>query len=262
MTSSVAILIRSCALKTALMVAMALFVMPHFNHAQTQCNTTLLEAVRATPELELLAAVIEASGLSNQLNSTDNVTVLAPDNTAFNGTDGLLGMLAANNLTLEQVTSSGNNRAASIVLYHIIPSSATAAELTNGQSLPTALGTGYSLTVHKTTGPLIISFVGKGSNATVIAADIRVCNSVVHVLNRVLLPAPTLTAIPVYNDTPAAPGISPSTGGGNGDGDVGDDGNPTVPTVTPPPSAATFNSLDTKSLMLGLSGVITAALMM
>jgi len=70
-----------------------------------QCNTTLLEAVQATPQLSLLYTVIEASGLATTVNTTDNVTVLAPDNDAFNGTGGLLSLLASNNLTLANVTA-------------------------------------------------------------------------------------------------------------------------------------------------------------
>jgi len=66
----------------------------------------LLEAVQETPELALLYAVIEASGLSDTVNTTDNVTVLAPNNNAFNGTNGLLSLLAANNLTLANVTAT------------------------------------------------------------------------------------------------------------------------------------------------------------
>lgn len=72
---------------------------------QTSCNTTLLQAVQGTPQLSLLAQVINASGLANTVSMLDNVTVLAPDNDAFNGTGGLLPLLTANNLTLAQVTA-------------------------------------------------------------------------------------------------------------------------------------------------------------
>lgn len=46
--------------------------------------------------------------------------------------------------------SNSDNRAGSIILYHIITVPAvTAAQLVNGQKLPTALS-GYNLTVSKT----------------------------------------------------------------------------------------------------------------
>lgn len=43
-----------------------------------------------------------------------------------------------------------------------------------------------------------MTFIGNANNATVVTADVRVCNSVVHVVDRVLLPNATLTAIPIY----------------------------------------------------------------
>lgn len=247
----------------ALLVVMA--VVPHIS-AQ-QCNTNLLEAVRAQPSLSILADVIEASGLAEQLSMTDNVTVLAPDNNAFNGTGGLLSILAANNLTLEQVTAPGSNRAASILLYHIVPSPATAADLTDGQTLTTALGKAYELTVDKTATPtVVVSFIGAGSNATVITADLRVCNSVVHIVNTVLLPATTLTAIPIYNLEPSpspvgSPGMSPAP---TGNGVV--PGSPTAPTASvpgsPPESGGADSSFTAGSAVVALSAAVALAMIM
>ena len=64
----------------------------------------MLDAVASNPNLQELAKLIQMSNLSNKLNTTDNVTVLAPNNAAFNGTGGLYQILAANNVTLQQVT--------------------------------------------------------------------------------------------------------------------------------------------------------------
>lgn len=193
--------VRSCVLA----VVMVLLVAP--THAQTQCNTTLLDAVAANPNLAELAKLIQMSNLSDKLNKTDNVTVLAPDNAAFNGTGGLYQFLAQHNVTLQQVTgqaSNSDNRAGSIILYHIITEPAvTAAELTNGESLPTSLQ-GYNLTVSKTTS---VTFIGNATNATVVTADMHVCNSVVHIVNRVLLPSSNLSAIPVYDNNAPSPGV-------------------------------------------------------
>lgn len=223
------------------MVVRSLFVLVVLataSQSYAQCNTTLLEAVQATPQLSLLYAVIEASGLATTVNTTDNVTVLAPDNNAFNGTNGLLPFLASNNLTLTNVTAPGENRAASILLYHILPAPYFAANLTNGMKVSTLLGKDYNLTVS-TTGN--VTFVGAANNATVIAANIQVCNSVVHIVNRVLLPAATLSAIPVANST-ESPGSPPSV-------------------TVPPPGGSGAASLSAGSLFLGLTGAVVAALM-
>jgi len=199
--------VRSCVLA----VVMVLLVAPTL--AQAQCNTTLLDAVAANPNLAELAKLIQMSNLSDKLNKTDNVTVLAPDNAAFNGTGGLYQILAQNNVTLQQVTgqaSNSDNRAGSIILYHLITVPAvTATELTNGESLPTSLQ-GYNLTVSKTNPTpttTSVTFIGNATNATVVTADMHVCNSVVHIVNRVLLPSSNLSAIPVYDNNAPSPGV-------------------------------------------------------
>jgi uncharacterized surface protein with fasciclin (FAS1) repeats len=67
----------------------------------------LFEAVAATPQLNQLGAVVEAAGLTNDLNSTilGNVTVFAPDNSAFNGTNGLIAQLTAAGTNLSAVSA-------------------------------------------------------------------------------------------------------------------------------------------------------------
>jgi uncharacterized surface protein with fasciclin (FAS1) repeats len=201
-----------------LAVVMVLVVAP--THAQTQCNTTLLQALAADPNLAELAKLVQMSNLADKLNKTDNVTLLAPNNAAFNGTGGLYQILQQNNVTLQQVTgqaSNSDNRAGSILLYHIIPIPAvTAAQLTNRQSLPTSLQ-GYNLTVSKTNPTpttVSVTFIGNATNATVVTPDVHVCNSEVHIVNHVLLPSSNLTAIPVYDNNAPAPGVG--TGGAAG----------------------------------------------
>lgn len=213
------------------------------------CNTTLLAAVKADPRLQQLAAVIQAAGLADTVERLDNVTVIAPDNNAFNGTNGLISLLRQNNLNLTDVTAPGQNRAASILLYHIIAGPARAADLKNNQVLTTFLGSNYTLRVNKQTAPtLIVSFVGTGSNATVTAADIPVCRSIVHVVNNVLLPATNLTAIPAYTAPGAAPGSPPGSMV------------PTPPGTQAPPGSGA-SSLTVGSMAFALSAALAAVLM-
>jgi uncharacterized surface protein with fasciclin (FAS1) repeats len=192
---------------TLVLVVLALVaVLPQIN---AQCNPNLYESLKNNPLLERFTEAIDLSDLEDRIKNTDNVTVLAPTNDAFNGTNGLYQVLQLNNLTLQQVTSGNDNRVASVVLYHFLPTPATAAQLQNRQSLPTALN-GRNLTVSKvTTGTTTnVTFLGAASNSTVLTADLRVCNSIVHIVNRVLLPASAFNQIPVYNESGPAPGIA------------------------------------------------------
>lgn len=189
----------------AIVLLAAAGVLPLSRGQQSTCNTTLFEAVAATPQLSQLGAVVEAAGLTNDLNSTilGNVTVFAPDNSAFNGTNGLIALLTAAGTNLSAVTADGNNKAASILLYHIVTKPYNASQLTNGLSLKTELS-GYNLTVSiNSTGSVVI--VGGASNATVVTPNIQVCGSVVHIIDTVLLPG-ALSTIPSQpsNSTPAS----------------------------------------------------------
>lgn len=196
--------VRSCVLAVMLVLAVA----PGAYAAVEGCSTDLIQAMKNNPDLSIFVQVIDAADLEDRLSKTNNATLLAPRNDAFNGTNGLYPLLQANNLTLEQVTGD-NNRAGSIILYHIIPGSPlTINQLSDNKVLSTGLY-GATITVDKVnTGNTVrTNFIGRGSNATVTSADLRVCNNIVHIINRVLLPNTTLSAVPGYDDDTPTPGI-------------------------------------------------------
>lgn len=87
-------------------------------------------------------------------------------------------LLPANRETLVKVLS-----------YHVIPAGAvTSSTLTNGQNLTTALAGADPLRVLLQAGKKP-RFVGATNTATLVAADVKIGASVVHVVNDVLLPA-------------------------------------------------------------------------
>jgi hypothetical protein len=57
------------------------------------CRLALLEAVLDHPDLEELAIVIEAAELIGELADLEQVTLFAPNNNAFNGSNGLFYLL-------------------------------------------------------------------------------------------------------------------------------------------------------------------------
>lgn len=69
----------------------------------SQCNTSIFDAVAATPDLSLLGQVVQAAGLTETLSDpTLEVTVFAPNNAAF---EELLQVLNSSGLTLDDVTA-------------------------------------------------------------------------------------------------------------------------------------------------------------
>jgi hypothetical protein len=99
-----------------------------------------------------------------------------------------------------------------VLSCHVIPSAAVlSSQLSDGQTVTTALADSAPLTVSLTNGS--VTFVGPANNATVKVADIRAGASVIHVIDDVLLPqadesAPDVTAAqgaPAPAPAPAAP---------------------------------------------------------
>lgn len=140
------------------------------------CQTSLLDAVAATPDLSTLGAAVAAAGIEEALSDpTSTLTVLAPANSAFAAIDP--DTLAS---LLEQPEVL-----AGILTLHVIDGAVFAGDLTDGMVVTTL--SGGDLTVGVTAEGVTFTSAS-GVVATVAAADIAVCSSVVHVIDAVLLP--------------------------------------------------------------------------
>ena len=74
-----------------------------------------------------------------------------------------------------------------VLKYHVVPGAALkAAQLTNEQRLTTLQGSNLAIRLEGSA----VRVIGVSSRATVTAADVPACKSVVHVVDTVLLPQP------------------------------------------------------------------------
>jgi uncharacterized surface protein with fasciclin (FAS1) repeats len=148
----------------------------------------------ATPALStLVEAVIAADLVGLFVDPTDAYTVLAPTNEAFGDLLAALGAGGLEDIPLELLTD--------VLAYHVIPSAAIfSTDLVDG-AVVTTLG-GAELTVDLTSVPGSVIFDGIGSDATVVIADVEAGNSVVHVIDTVLLPIPPPAPEPPSNCRP------------------------------------------------------------
>ncbi|KAH9567172.1 hypothetical protein CY35_03G017000 [Sphagnum magellanicum] len=88
-------------------------------------------------------------------NPLGNVTVFAPNNQAFIRANGFFTQLYVSGTNLNAIAAHGNNKAASILLYHIVSSPYVASELLDAADAHMLLQTelsGYNLTVSTSTG--------------------------------------------------------------------------------------------------------------
>lgn len=199
-------------MKALCVCLLALLVLGAVQQSDAQaCNTTLAAAVGATPELSSLSTVVFAAGLVDYFNDSSlNVTVFAPNNAAIAAFERLLN---GSGRTLASVITP-NNRAATIVLYHVLVSPISAAQLVDDESYPTQYP-GNNLKVDR--NATTVQIEASDSKATVVRPDVRVCNSIVHIIDNVLLPESLddlddITPYP-FNTTPPPPGTPPAPPG-------------------------------------------------
>lgn len=151
--------------------------------AASAVQDCIVGAAAGNPDLSILAAAVGAAGpdVVDLLSSPDSVlTVFAPTDAAFTSLLGEIG------LTAEELLGN-STLLLGILSYHLVPDvAALSTDLTDGQELVTALGPTVPLTVELEGGNVVIQ--GVGSDATVVLPDLEVCNSVVHVIDNVLLP--------------------------------------------------------------------------
>lgn len=155
---------------------------------------SVAETAIATPDLSSLVAALQAVDLADDLSDKAlSETFLAPTNDAFEE------LLTALSLTFTELAAQPELLSA-VLLYHALPVGPVfSSQLEDGATIPTLNPDNATLTVDLSDG---VTFVGVGSSANVIQADIEACESVIHVIDQVLLPVDLLPAAP-EPDAPA-----------------------------------------------------------
>jgi uncharacterized surface protein with fasciclin (FAS1) repeats len=133
----------------------------------------IVDTAVAAGQFKTLAAALEAAELINALKGDGPFTVFAPTDEAF-------AKLPAG--TVEMLLKPENkDKLKAVLLYHVVPGSVTANQVTklNGQSVKTLQGS--SIKVKTSHGVRV-------DNAKVTQADIKASNGVIHVIDTVLMP--------------------------------------------------------------------------
>lgn len=133
-------------------------------------SKNIVETAREAGSFTTLLAAVDAAGLGETLASTGPFTVFAPSDEAFAQLpEGTVESLLEDTAKLTDVLT-----------YHVVPGRVTAAEVVHLAAAPTVQG-----------GELPISIAGgvHVGGASVVSADIEASNGLIHVIDRVLLPA-------------------------------------------------------------------------
>lgn len=153
---------------------------------------TIVEVAQNNPDLSILVEAVVAAGLTQTL-STGSLTVFAPTNAAFAALLTELGVtkeaLLANKPLLTAVLS-----------YHVLGSKVARADVPVGKAITPLAGGFFKI---EATGGLKVTD-GRNRVSNITATDIQASNGVVHLLDRVLLPADkdivaTASALPDFS---------------------------------------------------------------
>jgi len=158
---------KTIALLTALMfVALTTFV----TRVQAQ-DKDIVDLAAETEMLSTLVEAVKAGGLVETLKGEGPFTVFAPTNEAF---------AALPEGTLEELLKPENKeKLVSILTYHVVPGKVMSTDLQDGQTAATVEGS--EITVDLSDGAKI-------NDATVVKADVKASNGVVHVIDKVIMP--------------------------------------------------------------------------
>jgi uncharacterized surface protein with fasciclin (FAS1) repeats len=132
---------------------------------------TIVDVAAANADFTTLVAAVKAAGLADTLSGPGPFTVFAPTNEAFTALPaGLLDKLL-----------KPENKAvlAKILTYHVLASKVMAADVKDGK---VATVEGGTITIDTMNGV-------KVNDAKVVTTDIAASNGVIHVIDKVLVPA-------------------------------------------------------------------------
>jgi uncharacterized surface protein with fasciclin (FAS1) repeats len=142
----------------------------------------IVQLAQATPDLSILVEAVVAAGLANTLSAPGNLTVFAPTNAAFSALLTELGVskaqLLANTSLLTQVLT-----------YHVLGAKVVKANIPLGKAIDPILTGSSDVFKIDTVGTNVVINDGRNRKSNIIATDILATNGVVHLIDKVILPA-------------------------------------------------------------------------
>lgn len=129
----------------------------------------IVQMAQVNPSFSSLVAAVVASNLQGTLGGTGPFTVFAPSNTAF--------AAAPQNLSAAQLRT--------VLTYHVLSSQVLSTQIPFGT--PVATVAGQTISFVSATPPRIRDTTAV--EASITAVDVRASNGVIHVVDKVLIPA-------------------------------------------------------------------------
>jgi len=149
---------------------------------------SIVATAQATPELSTLVAAVQFASdngdLVKLLSDPGTLTVFAPTNAAFDALAvELTGTPGATGAAL--LTAANKPLLRTVLRYHVLTSEVPASAIPFGRAITSAEGSVFK--IDSGTPPIITD--GRNRTARITATDIEASNGVVHLIDKVILPA-------------------------------------------------------------------------
>lgn len=138
--------------------------------ATTPAPTTVAQTIAANPQLSTANRLIQEAGLTETLQGAGPFTVFVPNDEAFEAVPP----------AMVDALGKDKTRLKAVLTYHVIPGAVMAADVKNG---PIKTVQGGELSLYRS-GTFVTA-----DEAVVTTADVRATNGVVHIVDKVLMPA-------------------------------------------------------------------------
>ena len=160
----------------------------------TTTEPNLVALAQSNPNLSILVEAVVAADLQGTLSGTGPFTVFAPTNAAFAALLTELGISKADLLANKPLLTA-------VLTYHVLPARVLKSGVPLGKAITTVQGGVFK--IDQVGSDLVITD-GRNRTAKITATDIAAANGVVHVIDRVILPADkniveTAQAIPDFS---------------------------------------------------------------
>ena len=140
-------------------------------------DKTVVQTAIANPDFSILVEAVTAAGLVDTLNAPGPYTVFAPTNAAFASLLTELGVTKAQLLANTALLTK-------VLTYHVVPGLVLKADVPINTPIKTVEGETF------TVGQTLAITDQRARQANIVATDVLASNGVIHVLDKVILPAP------------------------------------------------------------------------
>ena len=147
--------------------------------AGTPPTQNVVQLAQGNPDLSILVEAVVAADLAGTLSAPGPYTVFAPTNAAFAALLTELGVTKAQLLADKPLLTA-------VLQYHVLGARVAKAQIPLGKAITPLAGGFFKIDVS---GADVVITDGRNRTSRIIATDIAASNALVHVVDKVILPA-------------------------------------------------------------------------